>query len=117
MQGYELAVQGLTNSYGAYMNELGTIISNKAFLQRGAATVDINGNSLFSTKNMTGYAPLKASGFSVWRWAGQASAEAELEDAEALVVDTYGRKFFASAPERIQEKYAVYKAADARRAQ
>ncbi|MBU0959725.1 MAG: hypothetical protein KKB31_07300, partial [Nanoarchaeota archaeon] len=76
--------------------------------------MDANGNAMFTTKERAGYAPLKASGFSVWRWAGKAEAEADLDDKEALVVDTYGRKFFATPPVRIPEQWAVYKDAESK---
>jgi len=116
MAGYELRVQGITSSYERYMTELATIMSNKAFLQRGVATVDVSGNAMFTAKPKPGYAPLKASGFSVWRWAGKAEIESEFRDEEALVVDTYGRKFFATTPERIPEQFAVYKNEESKKA-
>lgn len=116
MAGYELQVEGITNSYQAYMSELSTIVANKAFISEGVGTKDINGNPLFSTDVLTGYAPLKASGFSVWKWKGMASAEVKLEDEDALVIDTYGRKFFATPPERVPEMWAVYSSETATRA-
>jgi len=109
MNGYDLKVQGLTSSYDSYMADLVTIIANKAFIQKGIDTKDSNGNSLFSTTKMPGYQALKATGFSVWRWAGKAEIEAEFGDDEALIVDTYGRKFFATPPERIPGAWSVFK--------
>jgi adenine/guanine phosphoribosyltransferase-like PRPP-binding protein len=116
MEGHELRVEGITNSYDHYMRELATIMANKAFIQRGVTTMDATGNALFTTKSRPGYAPLQAKGFTVWRWAGRAEAEKELEDAEALAIDTYGRKFFATVPEKIPAKWAVYESAEATRA-
>ena len=107
MAGYRLRVSGLTNSWKEYASEIATILSNKAFISRGVKTKDINGNALFSTKKLSGYAPLKAKGFEVWRWAGEASAEVHLEEKEALVIDTYGRKFFATPPERVPARFIV----------
>ncbi|RLC19851.1 MAG: hypothetical protein DRH56_10855 [Deltaproteobacteria bacterium] len=116
MNGYELAVAGITNSYYAYMTELATVMANRAFIRRGVATKDLDGNPMFSTDPLSGYKPLKAAGFSVWRWKGMAAAEAKLDDKEALIINTYGRKFFATIPERVPEMWAVYKDADAKRA-
>jgi len=110
INGYELKVEGITNSYERYMTDLVTIVSNKAFIQRGVDTKDTNSNSLFSTtSSLPGYKALNATGFSVWRWAGKAEVEAEFGDEEALIVDTYGRKFFATPPERIPGAWSVYK--------
>jgi|GEM_PF-1026565 len=109
MNGYELKVQGITNSYGQYMEDLAGIMANKAFVQRGVATMGLDGNSMFSATEHEGYGQLKASGFQVWRWAGKAVAEADLPDQEALAITAYGRKFFATPPERIPERWAVYK--------
>lgn len=107
--GYELTVQGITNAYGRYMTELATVLANKAFLQRGVNTHGIDGRPLFSTRGVKGYAPLAADGFKVWRWAGKVSAESELPPEDTMVVDTYGRRFWASPPEHIPERWAVYK--------
>lgn len=115
MNGYDLKVQGLTSSYDSYMTDLVTIIANKAFIQKGIDTKDSNGNSLFSTRQLPGYQALKATGFSVWRWAGKAEIEAEFGDDEALIVDTYGRKFFATPPERIPGAWSVFKDEKAKR--
>ena len=117
MAGYELSVQGITGSYTRYVEDLATVMANRAFIQRGLHTMDAGGNALFSARKKSGYVPLKASGFSVWRWAGQASAEAQLPDEEALVVTTYGRKFFGTIPQRFPEQWAVYGSAGATRAQ
>jgi hypothetical protein len=114
MQGYELKVGALTNSYQQYMTDLVSIIANKAFIQRGVSTKDLNGNSLFITHALKGYKPLKASGFSIWRWAGKAEMEAELSDEDALIIDTYGRKFFSTPVERIPGAWSVFKNEEAK---
>lgn len=116
MAGYDLKVKGLTNSYEKYLTELATIIANKAFIQRGTATHDTNGNAMFTTTRRAGYKPLKASGFQVWRWAGEAEVELSLPDEEALAINTYGRKFFATPPDRIPETWAVYSSQTSKRA-
>ncbi len=109
MNGYELSVQGLTNAYERYMSELSTVLANKAFLQRGVNTRNVDGGELFSTRRLEGYEKLEASGFRVWRWAGSVKAELELPEQEAMVVDGFGRRFWAAPPERLPERWAVYK--------
>ncbi len=115
MNGYQLRVEGLTGSYARYMTELATVMANKAFIARGVATKDADGNALFTTSKRAGYAPLKASGFQVWRWAGHAATEVHVPEEDALAINTYGRKFFATPPERIPEMWAVYKKEESKR--
>jgi hypothetical protein len=114
LDGYQVGVRGITNSYGSYMRELAQVIANNTFKKAGMKTLDANGNKLFTTKERPGFA--KLNGMYVWEWAGDVQAEKEVEGDEVLTVDDYGKKFFVTTPVEIPEYWAVYKSEDAGRA-
>ncbi|WP_051327544.1 DEAD/DEAH box helicase family protein [Desulfatibacillum aliphaticivorans] len=116
MEGYELGVKGLTNSYGSYMTELESILANKDFIRSGYYLRDLEGGRLFDTRKRKGYAELDAPGFNVWEWAGQVGSDIGPQGAVSLFVSDYGRKFFFSPIERVPETFAVYKSKDSTRA-
>lgn len=114
LDGYELAVTGLTSSYDNYMRELVTVLANKAFIQRGSNSFDASGRKLFTTNtNKTpgheDYRELKASGFSAWQLTGTISAVDEKGMGGILETNSWGRKVFVTQPTRVPESWAVYK--------
>jgi len=112
MAGYDLKIQGLTNSYGAYIADLEAILANKDFILQGYNTRDAEGRRMFSTSRKgehKDYAPLKAPGFKIWEWAGRVETDIAPDESNALIIDDYGRKFFFGAVEREPETWAVFK--------
>jgi len=112
MAGYDLKVKGLTSSYGVYLGELEEILANKDFVRLGYATSDRQGRRLFSTSRSgeyKDYVELEASGFAVWEWAGNTTAEKGPDDDQVLFINSRGRKFFYSQVQSVPELWAVHR--------
>ncbi|MBC2712067.1 MAG: hypothetical protein HGJ94_14105 [Desulfosarcina sp.] len=119
LDGYELAVEGITSSFESYMSELSTVLANKAFIQKGVNTKDAAGRSLFTTNTSSvagfeDYRELKAAGFAAWQVTGSIEARDVEGMGGVLETNSWGKKVFITKPEFIPESWAVYKNATTR---
>ena len=86
--GYELKVEGATNSLSILKDEINKVIGDRQFIGELSKLKTIDGDPLISTKQLPGYERVEHPNFKKWGWVGSVETKAIIENVEKIIDKT-----------------------------